>query len=147
MSVFEGTYNIRSALSQRKPVDLEASNPTGRLIGYSFHGGANQQWRVVHVNNDEFSIQSVATGTYAVAPGGNDATIKTARTDPQGNAAARWKIVRANAGADTWYIRSVASASKTWDVTGSNQADLTAIINYPFHGGVNQQFTFTRVGC
>lgn len=32
MSVFEGTYIIRSALSQRKPVDLEGSNPTGRLI-------------------------------------------------------------------------------------------------------------------
>lgn len=44
-------------------------------------------------------------------------------------------------------IRSVAYNSKTWDVTASNQADLTAIINYPFHGGVNQQFTLSRVGC
>ncbi|PNP45099.1 hypothetical protein TGAM01_v206798 [Trichoderma gamsii] len=147
MSVFEGTYIIRSALSQRKPVDLEGSNPTGRLIEYTYHGGPNQQWRFAHVNNDEFSIQNVATGTYSVAPGGNDATIKAARTDPKSNAAARWKIVRANAGADTWYIRSVGYSNKTWDVTGSRQDDLTAIINYPFHGGVNQQFTLTRVGC
>lgn len=44
-------------------------------------------------------------------------------------------------------IRSVAYSSKTWDVTGSKQDDLTAIINYPYHGGVNQQFTLTRVGC
>ncbi|KAM0453073.1 hypothetical protein ACHAPV_009188 [Trichoderma viride] len=146
MSVFEGTYNIRTALPQRKPVDLEASNPTGRLIEYTFHGGPNQQWRFAHVNNDEFSIQNVATGTYAVAPSGNDATIRAARTDPRGNAAARWKVVRANSGADTC-IRSVAYNSKTWDVTASNQADLTAIINYPFHGGVNQQFTLSRVGC
>ncbi|KAM0517072.1 hypothetical protein ACHAPE_005184 [Trichoderma viride] len=145
MSVFEGTYNIRSALSQRKPVDLEASNPTGRLID-TYHGGPNQQWRFAHINNDEFSIQNVATGTYATAPSGNDATIKAARTDPRSNAAARWKIVRANSGADTC-IRSVAYSSKTWDVTASNQDDLTAIINYPYHGGVNQQFTLARVGC
>ncbi|KAL7918238.1 carbohydrate-binding module family 13 protein [Trichoderma austrokoningii] len=147
MSVFEGTYYIRSALSQHKPVDLEGSNPTGRLIEYTYHGGPNQQWRFTHINNDEFSIQNVATGTYAVAPSGNDATIKAARTDPKSNSSARWKLVRANPGADTWYIRSVAFQSKTFDVTASNQADLTAIIAYTYHGGPNQQFTLNRVGC
>lgn len=35
----------------------------------TYHGGTNQQWRFAHINNDEFSIQNVATGTYAVAPG------------------------------------------------------------------------------
>nr|AIZ77171.1 RBL [Trichoderma viride] len=147
MSLFEGTYIIRSALSQHKPVDLEASNPTGRLIQYTFHGGPNQQWRISHVGNDEFSIQNVATGTYAAAQNGNNTVIRAARTNPQGDASARWKFVRANASSDTWYIRNVAYNSKTFDVTASNQADLTEILAYSYHGGLNQQFTFTRLGC
>lgn len=39
------------------------------MLCSTYHGGPNQQWRFAHVNNDEFSIQNVATGTYSVAPG------------------------------------------------------------------------------
>ncbi|KAL6903290.1 carbohydrate-binding module family 13 protein [Trichoderma evansii] len=146
MSIYQGTFYIRSALSQRKPVDLEASNPNGRLIEYTYHGGANQQWRLSHIQNGEFSIQNVATGTYATAQNGNNTVIRAANTNPQTNSAARWTIVRANAANDTWYIKSVGYNGKTFDVAGSSQADVTEILAYQYHGGVNQQFTLQRVG-
>ncbi|RFU76023.1 carbohydrate-binding module family 13 [Trichoderma arundinaceum] len=144
MSLAEGTYYIRSALSQRKSIDLEASQPLGRIIEYQFHRGNNQQWNVVRISNDEYGIQSVATGTNITAPNGNDATAYATRLNPDCNNVARWKIVRASPNGNNWVIRSVAFPNKVLDVTGSNQADVTPIIVYPYHGGANQQFTFTR---
>ncbi|EHK17347.1 carbohydrate-binding module family 13 protein [Trichoderma virens Gv29-8] len=145
MSFAEGTYHMYTTLASHKAVDLEASEPTGRVIEYQTHGGKNQQWRIVRITHEEYSIQSVATNTYITAPNGDDATARASKLAPECNSVSRWKIVKATAKGDSWVIRNVAYPNKVLDVSGSNQADLTPILVYTYHGGSNQQFTFTEV--
>ncbi|KAL6787469.1 carbohydrate-binding module family 13 protein [Trichoderma sp. SZMC 28012] len=146
MSFGEGTYYMCTTLGNHKAVDLEASEPTGRIIEYQSHGGKNQQWRVTKITHEEYSIQSVATNTYITAPNGdNDMTARGSKLAPECNAVARWKIVKASSKGDAYFVRNVANTNKVLDVSGSNQADLTPILVYTYHGGNNQQFTFKEV--
>ncbi|KAL6694374.1 carbohydrate-binding module family 13 protein [Trichoderma pleuroticola] len=145
MSFNEGTYYISTNLSNAKAIDLEASEPTGRIIEYKTHGGKNQQWRLVRITHEEFSIQSVATSTYITAPNGDDMTARGSKLAPECNSVARWKIVKASSKGETYFVHNVAYPNKVLDVSGSNQADLTPILVYAYHGGSNQQFTFKQV--
>ncbi|OTA06966.1 Carbohydrate-Binding Module Family 13 [Trichoderma parareesei] len=144
MSFNEGTYFITTALSSHKAVDLDSSEATGRIIVYEGHGGKNQQWRVSKITHDEWSIQSVATDTYITASSGDDAAVHGSKLLPECNSVARWKIVKANKG-ENYHIYSVAHPRKVLDVTGSKQENSTPIIAYNYHGGANQQFTFSEV--
>ncbi|KAL7798897.1 carbohydrate-binding module family 13 protein [Trichoderma afarasin] len=141
----EGTYFISTTLGSHKAMDLEASEPTGRIIEYQTHGGKNQQWRVIRITHEEFSIQSVATNTYITAPNGDDMTARGSKLAPECNSVARWKITKASSKSDSFIVRNVAFPNKVLDVSGSNQADLTPILVYTYHGGNNQQFTFKEV--
>ncbi|KAL7906535.1 carbohydrate-binding module family 13 protein [Trichoderma velutinum] len=145
MSFSEGTYIISTSLASHKAIDLEASEPTGRIIEYQTHGGKNQQWRISRITHEEYSIQSVATNTYITAPNGDDATARGSKLAPECNSVTRWKIVKAGSKGDSWFVRNVAYPNKVLDVSGSNQADLTPILVYTYHGGSNQQFTFKEV--
>ncbi|KKO96557.1 hypothetical protein THAR02_11341 [Trichoderma harzianum] len=158
MSFAEGTYYMTTVLGSHKAVDLEASEPTGRVIEYKTmansrnpllnsqtHGGKNQQWHVTKITNEEYSIQSVATSTYITAPNGDDMTARGSKLAPECNSVARWKIVKASSKGDSYFVRNVAYPNKVLDVSGSNQADLTPILVYAYHGGNNQQFTFKQV--
>ncbi|KAL7955350.1 carbohydrate-binding module family 13 protein [Trichoderma compactum] len=143
MSFAEGTYYISTTLSSPKAIDLEGSEPTGRIIEYKTHGDKNQQWRLTLMTHDEYSIQSVATSTYITAPNGADMTARGSKLAPECNSVARWKIVKAKG--DSYFIHNVAYPNKCLDVSGSNQADLTPILVYTYHGGANQQFTFKQM--
>ncbi|KAL6800888.1 carbohydrate-binding module family 13 protein [Trichoderma sp. SZMC 28013] len=143
MSMTEGTFNMHTALASHKAVDLEASEPMGRVIEYQFHGGKNQQYRFTRITHEEFSIQCVATNTFITAPNGSDMTARCSKLAPECNSVTRWKIVKAKG--DAYFIYSVAYPNKCLDVSGSNQADLTPILVYTYHGGSNQQFTFKEV--
>ncbi|KAM0263931.1 hypothetical protein ACHAQJ_000966 [Trichoderma viride] len=131
--------------SDGKFIELEASQPLGRLVIHSFTGGRNQLWRVLKVDRDEYSLLSLATGTYITAPSGVDVTARGSRLSPEDNNVARWTIVRASPNSNNWIISSVAYPNKVLGVAGSSQANLTAITVYPYQGGPDQQFTFTRV--
>ncbi|KAK4073187.1 uncharacterized protein Triagg1_5467 [Trichoderma aggressivum f. europaeum] len=175
MSFNEGTYYISTNISGHKAIDIEASEPMGRIIEYQTHGGKNQQWRLTRITHEEFSIQSVATSTYITAPSrsfiqhqkseaewpqrllrakltdfvssptldGSDMTARGSKLAPECNSVARWKVVKAKG--DAYFIHNVAYPNKVLDVSGSNQADLTPILVYTYHGGANQQFTFKEM--
>ncbi|KAL7803286.1 carbohydrate-binding module family 13 [Trichoderma aethiopicum] len=144
MSFSEGTYYIATALSSHKAVDLDSSEATGRIIEYEGHGGKNQQWRISKITHEEYSIQSIATNTYITASSGDDAAVHASKLIPEANNVSRWKIVKASK-ADHYHIYSVAHPNKVLDVTGSKQENSTPIIVYTYHGGPNQQFTFSEV--
>ncbi|KAL7934728.1 carbohydrate-binding module family 13 protein [Trichoderma chlorosporum] len=146
MTFSEGVYYISTSLGSHKAIDLEASKATGRIIEYKTHNGKNQQWRVTSITHDEYSIQSVATNTYITAPSdGNDATARASKLMPECNSVTRWKITKSSSKNNSHVIHNVAYPSKVLDVSGSEEADLTPILVYDFHGGENQQFTFKEV--
>ncbi|KAL7947605.1 carbohydrate-binding module family 13 protein [Trichoderma barbatum] len=145
MSFSEGIYYISTTLASHKAIDLEGSDSTGRIIEYQTHGGKNQQWSITRITHEEYSIQCIATNTYITAPNGSDATARGSKLAPECNSVTRWKITEAGAKSDNWTIRSVAYPNKVLDVSGSNQADLTPILVYAYHGGSNQQFIFKEV--
>ncbi|KAL7787140.1 carbohydrate-binding module family 13 [Trichoderma ceciliae] len=145
MSLNDGIYIIASSISRNPVLDLEGgNNPIANIIGYTKHGGENQQWNVIALRPGVYSLESVFGNTWLTAPvDGSVAQIDSSRYDPIYNEATRWKIT--DAGGGSYQIESVQFPGKVIDLEGSNSADLTRAILYPNHQAPNQIWQFIPV--
>ncbi|KAF8311756.1 ricin B-like lectins [Clavulina sp. PMI_390] len=108
------------------------------LIGWSSHGGANQQWLIEDAGNGLYYIRS-AKGTmpYVSFMGAPMSLTKMLCT----NTKFAWKIVKDPVDASCLKILHP-NGMFCLDLTGSRSANGTPIILYPLHNGRNQAWTF-----
>ncbi|GAP87687.1 hypothetical protein SAMD00023353_2800080 [Rosellinia necatrix] len=117
-------------------LDLTAGNPANGtpLIGYQFHGGANQQWRLERADDSpvwpSWKIRSVQTGTYLDLAGGGSAN----GTQVQGWQGAAtnnqlWRLVSADPSGRVVMIQNIGTATYV-DLYNGNPANLTKITGW-----------------
>ncbi len=124
-------------------VEFESMDAGGLVKQYGCHGGANQQWQVIHVGGGYFKIVARHSGKVLDVQGaGLDNGTPVWQFDENGTAAQQWQIIDVGGG----YFKIVARHSgKVLDVAGVSSADGAQIHQWDYVGGGNQQWLLRPV--
>ena len=141
-------YRIVSVLSEKALDVSDGRTDNGApIIQYDYHGGANQHWRLIPINNngDIFKIISQHSGKVLdVSDGRTDNSAPIIQYDYHGEANQHWRLIPINSDSDVFKIISQHS-DKSLDVTDYRTDNGTPIIQYDYHGGTNQRWKLIRV--
>jgi len=135
-----------TSVNSGKDLDVfGASTANGaRVIQWPWHGGRNQQWRMVSVSGGAYAVISVHSGKALDVEGASLADgARVIQWPWHGGANQRWRV-EAN-GDGTVRLVSVHSG-KVVDVAGISHADGAPVIQWPWNGGPNQRWRMTSVG-
>ena len=137
-TVAPGIYFMRNI--QRDYLDANPSS--GNVIRWEFHGGSNQQWRVVDVGGGYYKLQTITPNYYNYAldvsmasdvDGTNVLVWHDVGTNNQ-----KWRIISNNDSAGSYRLMPAISSTRCLDAysSGSN------VELYSYWGGSNQKWVF-----
>jgi hypothetical protein len=144
--------NVRSAASG-KLMDVSGGSqaPGTTVIQWSAHGGPNQQWRFEPLGGDLYKVVSVSSGQVLDVAGGSTAAGADVIQWPwHGGSNQQWRVVPLSsvvpgASSDVLQITS-ARTGMALDVSGGSGAEGAHVVQWPWHGGPNQQWARVQVG-
>ena len=114
------------------------------ILQWSWHGAANQQWRVVAVADDAYEILSVRSGMAVDVAGGSTADGAGIVQWPRhGGRNQQWRVEPLEDG--TVRVVSVISG-KVLDLAAGAAAEGAPIVQWTWHGGPNQRWQLSPVG-
>ena len=120
-----------------------ASIANGALIDqWPSNGGANQLWRFVAVNGG-YKLVNVNSSKVLEDPAGS--TTNGTRLDQASDSSSSnqwWNVVSQGSG---YYSLVDQKSGQYVDVTGASTANGAAVIQWPGHGGTNQQWSLVQV--
>jgi hypothetical protein len=149
--MLSGNYLINAASG--KVLDEPAGSTTlGAVIDqYQITGSANQQWQIVPLSNDYSAIVNTQTNLALIDSDYSPSGVYS----PSGATSVRqWEWIPADP-AEQWLFYpqpsgTVAiqnlSTGKFLDDPNFSTSNLTGMINYPFNGGLNQQWNMVAAG-
>ena len=144
-TIEDGTYTIKSALSNNYAIDVEGASKEqcANIIVYESNNANNQKFNVKYIGDGYYTIASVHSNRLLdVANGGKK---------PGTNV---WQIAANNTEAQKWYIKDAGNGyyyiiSKLnglyLDVYGGKIKNCANIQVYTGHGGNGQKFKFEKV--
>lgn len=142
-SVANGTYRISPRHSPDKALDVNGHGTAdgSNVLQWTFGGGANQQWTVTQLGNNEYRITGVESGKALEAAttstaNGTNVDIRTYT----GAANQRWTITATSGG--FFRITPRSSPGAALDVSGNSTANGANVQLWAFSGANNQQWSF-----
>jgi alpha-L-fucosidase len=133
-----GTYKITARHSGKAIAPSGSTN--GSVVQQKTATGSNTfKWKLVHVGNNQYTIQSVSSGRYLDVLGvstadGADVVI----WDGTGQNNQKWTVQSAGGG---YYTLTAVHSGKALDVLQASTANGAKVIQWTLTGSVNQQWT------
>lgn len=140
--VDDGTYKVVSRKSA-KVLDV-ASHHTGEnsnVQQWTYNGGNNQKWTLLHQGNNVYQITGVESGKVletASTSAANGINVDIHSYTGAGNQ--KWSISSTSGG--YYRLTPVSSSASALDVVGASTADGANVQQYNYNGGDNQQWIF-----
>jgi hypothetical protein len=137
LPVVGGTYTVVNRNSGLVlDVYGESTADGGQIVQWPYHGGANQQWRLVGTSDGTYALVNVGSGKLLEEPDGTQGGQLDQRgTD--GQPGQQWRLV--DAGDGYWRLANHANGLLA-DVAGQSTAPGAAVVQWPDNGGLNQQW-------
>lgn len=138
---FSGYYQITARHSGKALDVADASYSNGaRIIQYSPHSDANQQWSFESAGSGFYRIKARHSGKVLGVNGTDNLT--TEQSDYRGSDSQQWRV---EAVGDGFYRISNKMNGHTLDVAGAYAHDGATVLIWASHGNHNQQWRLQRV--
>lgn len=142
-SISNGTYFIKSVNSGLYLNTEQNPNANGNCIQYYFHGGKNQQWKVVYQGDGYYKLYSPYYDNTKCLDVEN---LTSNNIDVYPDGSGDWLLFRIISNNDgTYRIMNKwgENVDKALDVAGGSTAATANVIQYPFYGNNNQKWVFS----
>ncbi|NWE73489.1 RICIN domain-containing protein [Pseudomonas gingeri] len=146
VKIQQGVYKIYTHLSGSKLVSMSLSgnDPDSRNVRlYQDTSAAESTWSISRLSNDAYLMRNGKMPQLAIRQVSGNNIYAEYEASPISFSAFYWFFK--NAGNGYMYIEN-RSYGHVMDVKGSNTADNTDIIGWPYTGTANQKFRLVKIG-